>query len=252
MIKPSHQIAFWLFIFLLLNLLFGQKWSSYLDAFYFTAMLIPLAIASSYFFNYFLVPRYFFQKQYFRFGLYTCYTIIVSIFLSQVIVIFSFVILANFNWSKLDPAITDVLQLDLVIYCIVFLFAIIHLLRSHLKNNEQILQLTEVIESNLQKTINVKSNRQSVSIVIDDIFYVESLSDYVKINTKPEPVITRERISQLEKQLPDHFIRCHRSFLVNQKYVRSFGYDYVMMESGKVPIGRKYRKAVLTKMKEVE
>ncbi len=248
--KVRYHILFWSLMYVFLNLLFGEKWESYVDALYFTAMLMPIAIATSYFFTYFLVPRYLITEQYIRFGIYTCYTIIISIFLSQIVVIISFAILANYTWSDMDPVITDVLQLDMVIYFIVFLFSIIHLLKSNLRDNLRIDQLSKKIDANKQKTITVRSNRQNTSIPIDDIQYIESLSDYVKIKTPNHTVITKEKISHLEKQLPDQFIRCHRSFLFNKKWMHSFGYDFIEVQSEKLPIGRKFRKKVMANVKE--
>lgn len=248
MIKYLHQIIFWTLVFVFLNVLFGSRWDNYIDSFYFTTMLMPVAISTSYFFNLFLVPKYLTRNQYFRFGLYTIYTIIVSLFLSAVISVFAFVILADLKWDSMNPVVGDILQMGMIIYFVAILFSFIRLYGSNLEHAKQIIQLKETNEKNQQKTLTVRSNRKSVPISIEDIFYIESLADYVKIHTTSEVVITKEKISQFEQMLPDWFIRIHRSFLINQNKVESFGHDFVTIHSQKLPLGRKYKKEALERM----
>ncbi|MEJ0031483.1 MAG: LytTR family DNA-binding domain-containing protein [Bacteroidota bacterium] len=62
----------------------------------------------------------------------------------------------------------------------------------------------------------VKGNKQLQKVYIDDIIYIESQRDYVKLkligNTE---VITRQTISYYEEFLPAQlFLRVHRSFIV--------------------------------------
>lgn len=248
MIKHLHQIIFWTLVFVFLNVLFGSRWDNYIDSFYFTTILMPVAMGTSYFFNLFLVPKYLTRKQYFRFSLYTLYTIIASLFLSAVISMFSFVILADLKWHSMNPVVGDILQMGMIIYFVAILFSFIRLYQSNLKHQEQISQLEESHQKNLQKTLTVRSNRKSVPISIEDIFYIESLADYVKIHTTSGVVITKEKISQLEQMLPDWFTRIHRSFLINRNRVESFGHDFVTIHSQKLPLGRKYKKEALDKI----
>lgn len=249
MIKHSHQAIFWLLVFIFLNLLFGLKWSNYLDSFYFTSMLMPVAVATSYFFNLFLVPQFLETKKHFWFGLYTFYTAVVSVFLSGVIAVAAFVFLTDFNWNRMSPVAGDILQLGFIIYFVAILFSFIRVSRSNLRQEELISGLEEINKKNSLQTISVRSNRELISISIDNILYVESLADYVKINTVSGVTITKEKISGLEKMLPEWFIRIHRSFLVNKNKVEAFGHDYVKVQSQQIPIGRKYKKEALESMK---
>lgn len=249
MIKHYRQVIFWVLVFFFLNLLFGLKWSNYLDSFYFTSMLMPVAVATSYFFNLFLVPRYLETKRHFWFVLYTFYTVVVSVFLSGLIAMAAFVFLTDFNWNRMSPIAGDVLQLGVIIYFVATLFSFIRVYRSNLEREARIAALEEANQKNLLQTITVRSNREAVSISIDDILYVESLADYVKINMIAGVVITKEKISSLEEMLPEWFIRIHRSFLVNKNKVEAFGHDYVKVQAQQLPVGRKYKKEALESMK---
>jgi len=211
-------------------------------------MLLPVAVATSYFFNLFLVPRYLQTRKHFRFILYTFYAIVVSVFLSGLIAMASFVFLTDFNWNRMSPVAGDILQLGVIIYFIAILFSFIRVYRSSLERDSMIADLEEANQKNLLQTLTVRSNREAVSILVDNILYVESLADYVKINTATGVVITKEKISSLENTLPEWFIRIHRSYLINKNRVEAFGYDYVKIQDQQLPVGRKYKKEALERI----
>ncbi len=99
-------------------------------------------------------------------------------------------------------------------------------------------------------SILVKSDRKTVKISLDDILYIESYSDYIKIFTSQETVITKERISHIEQSLPPTFIRTHRSFVVNSARIKSFTNEYVDIEGKEVPISRSYKEDALTRLQQ--
>lgn len=71
-------------------------------------------------------------------------------------------------------------------------------------------------------TIFVKSEYKLIRITIDDILYVEGLKDYVKIYTcsHERPILSLMSMHTIEENLPaDHFLRIHRSYIVNMKRV---------------------------------
>lgn len=149
----------------------------------------------------------------------------------------------------MSPVAGDILQLGVIIYFIAIMFSFIRVYRSSLERDTRIAALEEANQKNLLQSITVRSNREAVSILVDDILFVESLADYVKINTGTGVVITKEKISSLEDTLPEWFIRIHRSYLVNKNRVEAFGYDYVKIQDQQLPVGRKYKKEALEIMK---
>lgn len=63
----------------------------------------------------------------------------------------------------------------------------------------------------------VKSEYQSVRVDFDEILYIESMKDYIKIFLKntSKPILTLLTISSLEGKLPSsNFMRIHRSFII--------------------------------------
>jgi DNA-binding LytR/AlgR family response regulator len=164
------------------------------------------------------------------------------------IAMLAFIILADLKWHDVNPIVGDVFQLGLLIYFITILFSFIHLYFTHLNQKTQLTELQIQQNKNKLQAITIRSNRKSVNILVKDIHYIESLSDYVKIYTEQNTILTKEKISHLEKTLPEHFVRIHRSFLINNYNVEGFGHDYVHVHDQKLPIGRKYKKSALSQI----
>ncbi len=108
------------------------------------------------------------------------------------------------------------------------------------------LERTEISDNNTEGDyFFVRSERKMVKVVYDDILYIESLSDYLRIVTKDKEVITRETISRLEENLPQNFIRIHRSYIIPVSKIESFNHEWVEINGKELPVSRNYREQVL-------
>lgn len=95
----------------------------------------------------------------------------------------------------------------------------------------------------------VRSDRKMIKINFDEIIYIESLSDYIKIHLTDKTIITRETISNIEAKLPQqNFIRTHRSFIVSLKAIDSFTNETIGIGKHEIPISRSYKDRVLHKL----
>lgn len=95
----------------------------------------------------------------------------------------------------------------------------------------------------------VRSDRKMVKINFNEINYIESLSDYIKIHLTDKKVITRETISNIEAKLPQNeFIRIHRSFIVSLASINSFTNEYVEIKGKEISISRSFKKEVLERL----
>ncbi|MGL6267423.1 MAG: LytR/AlgR family response regulator transcription factor, partial [Chitinophagaceae bacterium] len=94
--------------------------------------------------------------------------------------------------------------------------------------------------------IYVKADRKMVKILVDDILYIESAKDYVKLFTTHSTIITRQTISSVEAMLSENkFFRIHRSFIVSLEKIHSFTSEIVEIGNKELPIGRIYRNSFL-------
>lgn len=84
-----------------------------------------------------------------------------------------------------------------------------------------------------QEFIIVSRERQKKKLFLDDIYYFEIRGRVVDVHG-PEGIFTYyEQIGELENKLEDKgFFRCHKSYLVNLKYVDGYNRQEVIMENG--------------------
>lgn len=86
-------------------------------------------------------------------------------------------------------------------------------------------------------------DRRKVKIYFDDIQYIESNREYVKIITRKDTCFSKISTSELEKMLPpDRFRRIQRSFIVAIDKVDAYNKEYVEIMGKRIPIGIAFRK----------
>ncbi|MFO7977641.1 MAG: LytTR family DNA-binding domain-containing protein [Bacteroidales bacterium] len=241
---PLSHIAYWSIVVVVLTLVFGRSWGNSLAAFYFVSMLLPIVLGTSYFVNYYLVPRYLLKKRYRKFALYVVYTAIVSVYLEMIVLLFSFIYLGNFSFSNLGPNASDTVLLAVILYLLVFVGVFFLMVRQVKEHRRMIGELLADKQKMKDPVLEIISNRKTARIPYREIVYIESLSDYIRINTTSRQVTSKEKISHLADRLPDAFIRIHRSFIINREMIKSITYDEVMVGGVNLNIGRSYRKGV--------
>lgn len=107
-----------------------------------------------------------------------------------------------------------------------------------------------IIEKN--DFIFVRADRKMVKINFSEIHFIESLSDYVKIQLQDNVIVTRETISNIEAKLPkSDFIRIHRSYIVSMASINSFTNEFIEISNKALPISRSYKKDVLFRLENV-
>ncbi len=105
---------------------------------------------------------------------------------------------------------------------------------------------TEQVKSN---HIFVRSDRKMIKVCFDEILYIESIGDYVKIHLAGKTVITRETISSIEAIIPQkEFLRTHRSFIVSVANIDSFTTEYIEIGKKQIPVSRSYKNTVLERL----
>ena len=98
--------------------------------------------------------------------------------------------------------------------------------------------------------IHFRADRKILKIALNDILYIESLKDYIKVVTKTKTIITKQSISSLEENLPGNsFIRIHRSYIVALDKIESYTSELVEIAKQELPISRMYRHEVEKSLK---
>lgn len=98
----------------------------------------------------------------------------------------------------------------------------------------------------------LKVDRKTVKVDVNDILWIESLKDYVKVALKDRTFVTKQKISILEELLPeDNFLRIHRSFIISVPMIESFNSNTVEIAGKELPIGRNYKNECQRRLKTV-
>lgn len=94
--------------------------------------------------------------------------------------------------------------------------------------------------------IYLRVDRKMIKVLLDDILYIESDKDYVKVYTEKGFIITRQTIASVEAMLSERqFLRIHRSFIVSLNRLKSFTADTIEIGNKELPIGKLYRNSFL-------
>jgi DNA-binding LytR/AlgR family response regulator len=91
----------------------------------------------------------------------------------------------------------------------------------------------------------LRADRKNLKVQLQDILFIESLKDYVKVVTKERSIVSKQSISAFAKTLPeDAFLRIHRSFIVSVSMIESFTSEIIQIAKYELPVSRTYRHEV--------
>jgi DNA-binding LytR/AlgR family response regulator len=89
-------------------------------------------------------------------------------------------------------------------------------------------------------------SKKRVKVYIDEILFIESLKEYIRITTKDKSILTKFQLGEIEEMLAKNgFLRIHRSFLVAKNKIDAFTATDVEINGRQIPIGRSYKELVM-------
>ncbi|CAM1355993.1 LytR/AlgR family response regulator transcription factor [Tenacibaculum halocynthiae] len=99
----------------------------------------------------------------------------------------------------------------------------------------------------------VKSGNKHHKIKIDQILFIESLKDYIKIHTvNDKRIVSKYKIGEIEEELAHkNFLRVHRSYVINTNKISAFTINDIEVNSVEIPIGASYKDKVITFLKNI-
>jgi two-component system LytT family response regulator len=107
-------------------------------------------------------------------------------------------------------------------------------------------QVVRTEEKKNESFVYFRADRKMVKVLLNDILYIESMKDYIKVITDKSSIITKQSISSVETMLPEKtFIRTHRSFIVSVNKIKSFTNETIEIGQAEIPIGKLYRNSVI-------
>ena len=87
--------------------------------------------------------------------------------------------------------------------------------------------------------------KKKVKVFLDEILYIESMKEYIRVISETKSVLTKFKLSDIEGLLAENnFIRIHRSFIVARDKIDAFSASELEVGGKQIPIGRSYKEYV--------
>ena len=102
-----------------------------------------------------------------------------------------------------------------------------------------------LLEAADREHIFISSGKKQIKIILHDIFFIESLREYIHIHTKTGTITVKMPISRIEESLdPKMFIRIHKSYIISRSKIEVRSASMIQVNGKKLPIGRTYKPSI--------
>ena len=137
---------------------------------------------------------------------------------------------------------TDAFDLDAVDYLLKPISLERFLKAVNKLNNRDALPLEKATNQGQNGFLYFRAQRKMIKVFLDDILYVESVKDYIRIYRRGDkPLLVKQGMTTLEAMLPlSSFVRIHRSFIVSINKITAFTAQDVEIGQIELPVGRLY------------
>ena len=89
----------------------------------------------------------------------------------------------------------------------------------------------------------LKVSKKLIKVNLNDILYIESLKDYIKVITTLGDYVVHKSLTSITEELPQsNFLRVHRSYAISINKIKSVEGNMVEIANRRIPIGRNYVK----------
>jgi DNA-binding LytR/AlgR family response regulator len=118
--------------------------------------------------------------------------------------------------------------------------------------NTNTLAHTKTLVAGAEDLIFVKSDHKTHKVRLDELKWIEGAGNYVTLHTIKQKILTLQNLRSFELFLqPYQFVRVHKSFIVNVKYVDSIDTQSIYCAGQQIPIGETYKEKVLSFLREL-
>lgn len=98
-------------------------------------------------------------------------------------------------------------------------------------------------------SIYVRRNERMIKILIKDIFYFEADRNYCKIFAKNKECLLVMTLKEINDKLPpEHFLRIHRSFIINLTHVDEVAGTHVVIHKKAIPLSKTLRGELMNRL----
>jgi len=107
----------------------------------------------------------------------------------------------------------------------------------------------EVLAYILSDYLFVRNNDKLVKVEIKDIFYIEAERNYCRIYSKDKEYLLVMTLKEMDEKLPQkHFIRVHRSFIVNLSKIDEISTSHIVIGKTAIPVSKALKEELLNRL----
>ncbi|PQJ69142.1 LytR/AlgR family response regulator transcription factor [Polaribacter butkevichii] len=101
----------------------------------------------------------------------------------------------------------------------------------------------------IKDSLFVKEKGFYKKINFEDILYLKSAHVYIEIILKThQKIVVRTSLNDILEKLDINFVRIHRGFIINTKYLSQINYTSVKVLKEEIPIGKKYKENLVKRI----
>lgn len=102
-------------------------------------------------------------------------------------------------------------------------------------------------------SIFVRSNGKHVKLQLSQIYFIESLRDYVIFRTEEKRYIVHSTLKNIEERLAGdgRFLKVHRSYIVNTECITDYDDRTVFLSDHEVPVSRANKQALKEQLNQL-
>ena len=100
-----------------------------------------------------------------------------------------------------------------------------------------------------EESIYVKEGHNLVKVNLPDVLFLKSEANYVAFTTIKRSFLTLASLTNLEEQLPDSFVRTHRSYVVNIRCIDEVRTSELIVGGRSVPVSPSYKHQLMQRLK---
>ncbi len=113
------------------------------------------------------------------------------------------------------------------------------------KKQYDLLRTASVSNADDDNSIFLKTEYKITRIDMNDISYIEAMSEYLRIyvDGRTRPIVVLLSMKKMEERLPgSSFMRVHRSYIINLKKIKEMSKNHIiLLNDADIPIGELYK-----------
>ncbi|MCJ8289447.1 MAG: response regulator transcription factor [Crocinitomicaceae bacterium] len=108
-------------------------------------------------------------------------------------------------------------------------------------NPNDIAVTLEIFALKQVKNLEIRGANGIEEINPNDILFIKSEGAYIEIQTINKRILQRKLLKEIEDELPENFVRTHRSFIVNRHYIDQRSAIELKVQEHTIPVSRSYK-----------